>query len=163
MIWTDERIKRGRQSLEEWRGTPHYNCLRIKGVGVDCVNFVSAVFIEAGILDDVPFGRYPTTEGQDNEKTALATVLMGAVECRRVEGWQNEPNALWFGDIAIFKTRPQAAHMAFYDGFSIWHAIAKRSVMETPFDDWKNRIAAFYRVTKDGWKQNPGVLLRKYS
>jgi len=162
-VWTKKRIALGRQSLLEWEGTPHYNCLRTKGVGVDCVNLVSAVYIESGILDDVAFGRYSTTEGQDDQSGALLRVLAGAVHLKTVKGWRDDINILEFGDIAVFRTRPYSAHMAIYDGEFLWHSIGQRAVLKTPMSDWEHRISSFHRVTKLGWKNNPGNLLRKYS
>lgn len=41
-----------------WRGTPHHNGARIKGVGVDCGQFPLAVYEAAGLLPHIETGRY---------------------------------------------------------------------------------------------------------
>ena len=134
--------------------------MRVVGEGVDCVNFVSAIFMDAGILEDMDFGSYQTTNGMDSVHYSLGRVLMKSTHCERVEGWRVCPDILQFGDIAEFRTRPESAHMGFYDGDELWHVISGRCVSKTPLEDWWTRLRHFYRVNKRGWKQNPGVLIK---
>lgn len=42
-----------------WRDTPFHHEARIKGIGVDCLQFVVAVYQEAGLLDDIEIEHYP--------------------------------------------------------------------------------------------------------
>lgn len=42
------------QIARRWVGTPYQHQARVEGVGVDCVNFVLAVGIEAGVIADDP-------------------------------------------------------------------------------------------------------------
>jgi cell wall-associated NlpC family hydrolase len=42
-----------------WLGTPHHHHARVKGAGVDCGQFVAAVFEEAGVVAAFETDEYP--------------------------------------------------------------------------------------------------------
>lgn len=56
-----ERAERRRvvEIAKSWLGTPHVHNARVKGAGVDCGQFVAAVFEEAGLVSPVDLGTYP--------------------------------------------------------------------------------------------------------
>jgi cell wall-associated NlpC family hydrolase len=41
-----------------WLRTPFVDCARVKGAGVDCAQFIAAVYENAGIIESVPLGTY---------------------------------------------------------------------------------------------------------
>ncbi len=42
-----------------WLGTPWHHRARVKGVGVDCAQFVVGVYSGAGLVDPIETGEYP--------------------------------------------------------------------------------------------------------
>lgn len=42
-----------------WLRTPYHHAARIKGVGVDCAQFLIAVYAATGLIDDFTPDRYP--------------------------------------------------------------------------------------------------------
>jgi NlpC/P60 family putative phage cell wall peptidase len=42
-----------------WLGTPYHHRAKLKGVGVDCAQFVLAVYADAGLIEDFDTGEYP--------------------------------------------------------------------------------------------------------
>ena len=45
---------------KEYLGTPYHHQGRVKGAGIDCAQFLIAVFVEAGLLDPIDVGYYPS-------------------------------------------------------------------------------------------------------
>lgn len=43
-----------------WVGTPYHSHARIKGIGVDCAQFLAAVYESAGIAAPLDLGKYPS-------------------------------------------------------------------------------------------------------
>ena len=42
-----------------WIGTPYHPAARVKGAGVDCGQFLAAVYEEAGVVPRIETGEYP--------------------------------------------------------------------------------------------------------
>ena len=42
-----------------WTGTPYHHRAKLKGVGVDCAQFVLAVYAATGLIEDFDTGEYP--------------------------------------------------------------------------------------------------------
>jgi len=42
-----------------WLGTPWHHRGRLKGVGVDCAQFVIGAYVGAGVIADIETGEYP--------------------------------------------------------------------------------------------------------
>ena len=156
MIWTDENIRKARESMEAWRGTPYGKCRRERGAGVDCVNFVVSVLVESGLMADIKLRFYPSWIGMHDPKDTLGRVIEESCYVRRVD--RDEPKE--FGDILTFRTRPHSNHLAIFDGEYVWHALAGRSVQKNPLDDWERKIRSWFRLERAEWKNHPMNVLR---
>jgi cell wall-associated NlpC family hydrolase len=55
---SDERRARVVAAAREWLGTPFHDRAQIRGVGVDCVNLVAAVYETAGVTGHVEIAPY---------------------------------------------------------------------------------------------------------
>lgn len=42
-----------------WLKTPYHHRAKLKGIGVDCAQFVLAVYANVGLIDDFDTGEYP--------------------------------------------------------------------------------------------------------
>jgi NlpC/P60 family putative phage cell wall peptidase len=47
------------QEAKSWLGTPYHHHGRIKGVGVDCAQFLACVYEAVGLVEPVDTGFYP--------------------------------------------------------------------------------------------------------
>ena len=54
----EERAAVVREALS-WLGTPWHHRARVKGAGVDCGQFLAAVFIHVGLVAPFPIAEYP--------------------------------------------------------------------------------------------------------
>lgn len=82
-------------AAERWLGTPFHHAARLHGVGVDCANFLCAIYEEAGLVDYIELPHYPPDWMMHrSEERFLAHVL----DARAREVPEPLP-----GDIALFK------------------------------------------------------------
>ena len=79
-----------------WLGTPWHHRARIKGVGVDCAQFVIGVYAGAGLIEPIETGEYPRDWHihRDQERFIGFVLPMS----REVEPSQVKP-----GDLALCK------------------------------------------------------------
>jgi cell wall-associated NlpC family hydrolase len=47
-------------AAESWRSTPFHHAAKVKGAGVDCLRFLEATYLEAGIVDKIDIPYYPS-------------------------------------------------------------------------------------------------------
>lgn len=88
-----------------WLGTPWHHRGRVKGVGVDCAQFLALVYEAAGAIAPVPEQHYPVDWHLSREEPRfLAEVRRHAVPVP-------EASALP-GDVAMFNFGRHAAHGA---------------------------------------------------
>ncbi len=86
-----------------WEKTRYHHAARVKGVGVDCVNFVAAVYEEAGLVPHMVFPYYPPDfMNHRSEEKILNVILQYAVPVET-------PGP---GDIALFKFGRSGSHVA---------------------------------------------------
>lgn len=136
------------QIIEEaktWIGTPIQHQGRLKGVGVDCVGFVSGVFMALGCKV-----RYRHNYSKLPDGDELLSVLrdnLHEIEVRNIQK----------GDIVVFKGvygRPQ--HLAFIDGYpidgevSIIHSYwtVGKIVQHRLDPKWRRRIVTAFRYSE---------------
>lgn len=125
-----------------WLGTHYHLNARIKGVGVDCGNFVLAAFIGAGLIEDVNLGdRKPDFHLHRGEEVYLKWL---DVYCRKLkDGEQPLP-----GDIVVFQFGRIVAHGAIVLTWpEIVHIPYKLQVMtdRADLEPLKSRCRGFYR------------------
>ena len=104
MSEAEERAEVVREALS-WLGTPYHHQARVKGSGVDCGQFLAAVFEAAGIIPHVQPDDYPCDwhlhRGEER--------YLGHVEqfAQRVEGRPPQP-----GDIVLHRIGRCISHGA---------------------------------------------------
>lgn len=158
MIWTSHRKALAYDSLVKWRGTPHRNRMAEVGVGIDCVHLLHEVITDAGVVQTrVQFGGYDVQDGQFDVSERLQNIVQDCLHVAPASIEQME-----FGDIVIFKTGKRSGHLGFYDGASIWHALADRCVTKSQLALWRHDIAVNLRLTELGWKNHPQQSVRKF-
>ena len=104
-----------------WLGTPYHHRAKLKGVGVDCAQFVLAVYAAVGLVQDFDTGDYPPDWHLHRETERYMAIV------RRLAG-EIEPADLKPGDVILFKfgrtfshgalvtTMPQIIHANLKDG-----------------------------------------------
>lgn len=144
-IWTPERQKIARETARKWRGTPHRDRVATVGMGIDCINFVYEVLIDAGILERREIGFYNTRVGlhETTEKMKRAFKM-----CARCE--EHSPDDPQFGDIAIFKEGKFSAHSAIVIDGSLWQSLSQRTVLESHYAAFQRHIDCLLRITECG-------------
>jgi cell wall-associated NlpC family hydrolase len=106
---------------KSWIGTPYHNNAKIKGVGCDCLTFLSGVFIEAGIIKEVKIPHYsPDFMKHRNAEQYLDGLLK----------YTHEVEKPLPGDIALWKFGRCFSHSAIVVEWPVvMHAYIHRSVM----------------------------------
>lgn len=91
-----------------WVGTPYHPHGRIKGVGVDCVHLLCAVYEEAGVAPHCDPGDYPRDWHQHrNEERYLSGLVCNGA--REVDDPQR-------GDIVMWRFARTFSHAGIYIG-----------------------------------------------
>ena len=89
-----------------WLHTPFHHGARVKGAGVDCAQFIAAVFNEAGIISDfIVISPYPADWMMHRDEPRFEQEL--AKYASRVPLKEEEP-----GDIVTFKWGRSVSHGA---------------------------------------------------
>lgn len=87
---------------KSWLGTPFHHGARVKGAGVDCAQFVAAVYESVGVSDSVEFPEYKKDWFlHSNDERYCDTVLS---QCIIVD----TPLP---GDIVLFRRQPKKGSM----------------------------------------------------
>jgi hypothetical protein len=153
-IWTPERQALALGSLNKWHGTRHRDKLAIPGVGIDCINLITQVLFDAGIMEQRAFTGYRIDHGLHTVSTRLENAIEKALQVERLDNFQNSDN--WaFGDIWIFRTGRRSGHCGFHEGGRIWHSLAGHVVTWGDASTWRREIEAAYRLTGLGWMADP--------
>lgn len=118
-----------------WKGTPFHHQGRRKGVGVDCIGYISELGKEAKILapkDVTNYGRWP-------HNGELLKALQAHLE--EVSVKDAKP-----GDILLFRIYKDPQHVAIRTDIGIIHAV-EQGVVETSFDEmWQRRLVKAFRL-----------------
>jgi cell wall-associated NlpC family hydrolase len=97
-----------------WISTPFHDCARVKGAGVDCLNFIAAVFIETGLIE--PF-ELPSYKPQWGSHRSEPLFLLG------LERYAHRVDQYLPGDVVMFHYGRHASHSAIVvDARTIVHA-----------------------------------------
>ena len=90
-----------------WQGTPWHHRGRVKGVGVDCLHFVAAVYERAGLAPHVDPGPYPRDWHMHRDEERI---LQGVGQyAEEVDAQVDTPEP---GDIAVFRFGRCYSHAA---------------------------------------------------
>ena len=107
-----------------WLGTPYHAHARVRGVGVDCVHLMCAVFEHVGLISPFDPGMYPISWALHRSQE----LYMAGLDSRasRIDA----PHA---GDVALFKYGRTFSHAGIVtaDG-TLVHALARVGVIESP-------------------------------
>lgn len=124
-----------------WRNTPFHHGGRVKGVGVDCLQLLIAVFSDVGLVADVDPGPYPWDwHMHKSEERYLMGIAQHAVQT-------SDPQP---GDIALFKFGKCVSHAAIViDWPRVVHAYFGQGVVETDAEtgaELAGRLHSFWTV-----------------
>lgn len=136
------------QEAVTWLKTPYHSGARLKGVGVDCGQFLIGVFENAGYLEpgECDPGYYPHEIHLHREEEKYLEWILKY--CDPVEG---DPQP---GDIAMFRFGKSSSHAAIViDWPMVIHSYIRRGVIITDaekealllYDNGASRLTRFYR------------------
>jgi cell wall-associated NlpC family hydrolase len=109
----------------DWLGTPYHHHARIRGVGVDCVQLLLAVYPLAGVCDMIDTGTYDQQWHLHQDGEMYRDRLL-------IAGWRMiDVPAL--GDIALYRFGRAYSHAGIVstDAGDVIHAYAGRGVIIT--------------------------------
>lgn len=110
-----------------WLKTPHKHACRVKGVGVDCAQFMLKVYVNAGLIDEFNVGYYPSDwHFHRNEELYIDWVSKFCEQTKKPKR----------GDIALFKFGRCVSHGGLvYDDTNVIHSFIKQGVVITGLSD----------------------------
>lgn len=114
------------ESSRAWLRTPYHAHARVRGVGVDCIHLMCAVFEEVGLISPFDPGMYPISWAIHRSQE----LYMAGLDARanRID----QPHA---GDVALFKYGRTFSHAGIVTGQgTLVHSLARLGVIETPID-----------------------------
>jgi hypothetical protein len=150
MIWTAERLQKAREEAESWLGVPHVDRRCSRQEGIDCVHYLREILVAAGVVDRRDLPPYPTAEGLWSRSDRLLEALEKALHVVRV-GAEEAAD----GDIVVGRTWGASAHVGFLLDGQLYHALAGRCVLKSPWAQWRARAEAVLRLTDLGWNVEP--------
>lgn len=124
----------------EWMGTPYHHHARIKGVGVDCVQFLVAVFEECQLVSVVVDGYAQDWHLHRSEEKYLDGIQQYAKETTTPEP----------GDIAVFRFGRCVSHAGILlpDISTVIHSFSGSGVIISALDGQElgGRLHSFWKV-----------------
>jgi cell wall-associated NlpC family hydrolase len=131
-------------SAKAWLGTPWHHEARVKGAGVDCANFLAAVYFESDMIPNLTLDHYPPDWHLHNAEPRFLDIVMKF--CREV-------SAPLVGDIVMFRLARAAAHGAIFvdDECTViahaWKEEGRVTLTDLPGSPWEKRVCGYYRWT----------------
>lgn len=150
-VWTPNRIAIARREFDAWEGTPHRNRMAKKRVGVDCIHFVAAIYVAAGILPAFRFPSYDPSRGILAETNAMGEIFQRLTFCHPIEA--TAPRE--FGDVAIFRVGRVSNHVGIIDGDHVWHSLSNCRVHPARYNIWQGEVQELIRIDQDGLRARP--------
>jgi len=124
-----------------WLQTKWHHAARIKGAGVDCANFLIAVYAAAGLVPEFALEHYPADWMLHRDEPRFVQVL--AQYTRRVEAGLP-------GDVAMFKFGRAEAHGTIVTAWpEVIHAYRKDGMVvlsDASKGELAERFAGFWRL-----------------
>lgn len=131
-----ENVKRLKETLEGWIGTPFRHRACVKGLGCDCIHFVAGVFDEIGVfkfaINGVP--EYPPDWHLHNTREMLLEGIKSRVPVEQVS--LDNPKD---GDIMLGHYGQAASHASVYLGGYLYHSLNQIGVIKEEFKNSKIR------------------------
>lgn len=93
------------EEAKSWLGTPFHDDARIKGVGVDCAQFVAACYLASGAVDHFEIPHYTSQWFLHNDEEKLRDFVLRF-------GKQIDEEAVKPGDLVLFKIGRAFGHAA---------------------------------------------------
>lgn len=156
-VWTPERAASALAEARSWVGTRHVNRIAIRGQGIDCVQYVFAIYRSAGLLPAADLGTYSVDDGLFAKSSTMERVM---VDCMHAEGMP--PDSPLFGDIVLFKTGDRSAHCGLFAGMDVYHSLANQCVMASPWGLWRHKADRIVRMYAPGFRKPPQLSLKHY-
>ena len=133
-------------AAETWLGTPFHDDARVKGVGVDCAQFVAACFLEAGVVPEFEIPRYQAQWFLHHAEERLQQFVMKF-------GQEISESFVKPGDLVLYKLGRAYAHAAIVISWpnQIIHAhlLSRMVIKAAPFDtDLRDREVKFFSLWK---------------
>jgi cell wall-associated NlpC family hydrolase len=123
---------------KKWVGTPFHHRARILQNGVDCANYLVAVYHEVGLVEDLDLGLYPHDWHLHRD------------EERFVEWLDKYADTVPFprlGDVILMQFGRTYSHGAIYiDNNQIIHSYVGHGVSVGDLSDFFDRKKLFYRI-----------------
>lgn len=123
-----------------WLGTPYHHHARLRGIGVDCVQLLCAVYEEAGLVPHIETGHYPVDwHLHRSEERYMAALLDYADQVP-----DGAP-----GDVVLFQFGRTFSHGGILlDGRQVIHSYLGRGVILSTLDEepLEGRPVQFWRV-----------------
>lgn len=124
-----------------WFRTPWHHCARIKGVGVDCAQFLIGVYVGVGLIPEPNIAPYPRDWHLHKEEPRFLNQLLKYADKVEV------PQA---GDIIMFKYARHAAHGGIMlDETKVIHAWLDEkmvTITDLTVSPIAGRVAGFYKL-----------------
>ena len=121
----------------EWLNTPWQHHQQSKGLGVDCISFIEAVYGDCGQIP--PYDRYPDSD-------IMLCHLRSLSNLNEIPLADRLP-----GDLLLFRIGKMPSHVGICNGNGMIHADSKHGVTEIDnLGRWERRLVAVFRF--DGTK-----------
>lgn len=122
-----------------WLGTPYHHQGRVRGIGADCIGFITGVIAQASgrqVQAPIHYGRYPDPAG------ALAAIAASG------EGTPIDPAAALPADVVYMRIARQPQHFGFVSTQGrILHCVEPAGVVEVDLSAWmRQRILYAWRL-----------------
>lgn len=124
-----------------WLRTPWHHAARIKGVGVDCVNLLIAVYSKVGLIDEFNLEAYPRDWNLHRDEPLFIKGLLKFADV------VSEPE---IGDVAMFRFGRHAAHGGIIiEHDKVLHAylnFGRVTITEISTSELQGRLTNYYRI-----------------
>ena len=131
-----------------WIGTPFHPHARIRGVGVDCVHLLGAIYQEVGLLTVYQFTGYAMDGGQHQATSQVTDWLDAHPNFQRMTRIEDD---LLPGDLVCFRMGRVPHHVGILlNPLRFIHAVRPAGVIESQMTDptYAKRLAALYRPVR---------------
>ena len=114
-----------------WRGTPFHDDARIKGVGVDCAQFVAACYLESSVVPPFDIPRYTAQWFMHRSEERLMDFVLRF-------GHEVDEAQAKSADLVLYKIGRAYAHAAIIIEWPKMiihaHKLSKKVIEQRPFD-----------------------------
>lgn len=140
-----EKQKELKRILDEWIDTPFRHHCGVKGLGCDCIHFVTRVLEELGVMCNVIIPNYPKDWHLHNTRELLEEGILKHLKVEKIS-LSNFMN----GDIICSHFGKAASHAGIFFDVYIYQALNGIGVRRINFSDKKfmARMKFAYRILK---------------